>query len=190
MLIIDSWFGRLGNNILQVLRAIHYGLTHNHNSVKIPGHKMFLNQEISLNNTPDKQNIVKNNFFYLKHFNMEDPEPYIMKKYFQKYVLPIFKVQPSLENLENTDVLHIHFRGGDIFSSNPHKAYVQPPLSYYAGAAKHYNEIKLVCEDASNPCVNELMKLDNVEYKNSATEIHFKIHYFDVITVATCIYII
>ena len=32
--------------------------------------------------------------------------------------------------------------------------------------------------------------IDNVEYKNSATEIHFKIHYFDVITVATCIYII
>ena len=26
--------------------------------------------------------------------------------------------------------------------------------------------------------------------KNSTTEIHFKIHYFDVITVATCIYII
>lgn len=175
MLIIDSWFGRLGNNILQILRAIHYGLRHNHSSLKIPDHKMFTKQDIVLNRNPDVRSTIKNNFFYLKHFNMEDPEPYIMKKYFQKYVLPVFKVQPSLENFENTEILHIHFRGGDIFSSNPHKAYVQPPLSYYIDAAKHYNKIKLVCEDASNPCIKELMKLDNVEYISTTLENDLKI---------------
>ena len=55
-------------------------------------------------------------------------------------------------------------RSGDIFSNNPHNAYVQPPLSFYTNIISDYNNIKIVCEDKKNPCVNELLKSDNVEY--------------------------
>jgi hypothetical protein len=175
MLIIDSWFGRLGNNILQILRAIHYGILNKHNCIKFLQHNYFIEHEIVLHNEEDKQNTIKNNFFYLKHFNMKDPEPYIMKKYFQTYILPVFKVKPSLNEMDNTDILHIHFRGGDIFSNNPHKAYIQPPLSYYTNITKYYNKIKLICEDTLNPCINELMKLDNVEYTSTTLENDLKI---------------
>ena len=58
-------------------------------------------------------------------------------------------------------------RSGDIFSSSPHKSYVQPPLSYYKNIAKDYNTIKLICEDNKNPCANELLKQSNVECINN-----------------------
>jgi len=61
-------------------------------------------------------------------------------------------------------MIYIHFRGSDIFSSNPHKAYVQPPLYYYKQIINNYNNINLVCEDNKNPCINELLKLNNIKY--------------------------
>jgi len=175
MLIIDSWTGRLGNNILQIIRAIHYGLVNNHSNIILPFHKFITKKEIVLNDILDKNNTVKNTFFYLKHFNMEDPEPYIMRNYFQKYISPIFKVQPIITDMEDTDTLYIHFRGGDIFSKHPHKAYVQPPFSYYTTIINDYKNIKLICEDKSNPCINELLKQENVEYISNSLEDDLKI---------------
>jgi len=93
-----------------------------------------------------------------------------MKEYFQKYIKPIFKIQIETNNDVNDKKIYIHFRGGDIFSSNPHKAYVQPPLSYYKNIIKKYDSIKLVCEDKKNPCVNELLKQENVEYISNTLE--------------------
>ena len=69
--------------------------------------KIITNKENVLNDKSEKKNTVKNNFFYLKHFNMEDPDPYIMRNYFQKYILPIFKVQPIINDMEDTDTLYI-----------------------------------------------------------------------------------
>lgn len=175
MLIINSWTGRLGNNILQIIRAIHYGLVNNHNYITMPFHKFITKKEIVLNDILDKNNTVKNTFFYLKHFNMEDPEPYIMRNYFQKYISPIFKVQPLITDMGDTDTLYIHFRGGDIFSKHPHKAYVQPPFSYYTTIMKDYKNIKLICEDKSNPCINELLKQENVEFISNSLEDDLKI---------------
>ena len=34
MLIIQSWSGRTGNNILQIIRAIHYAIINSHNSIQ------------------------------------------------------------------------------------------------------------------------------------------------------------
>ena len=93
-----------------------------------------------------------------------------MKEYFQKYIKPIFKIQIETNNDVNDKKIYIHFRGGDIFSSNPHKAYVQPPLSYYKNIINDYDSIKLVCEDKKNPCINELLKQENVEYISNTLE--------------------
>ena len=166
MLIVNNWFGRTGNNILQLIRAIHYAKINNHNNIKFNKHSLLnkceiiieLDTNITINNTS-----VIDTFFSLKKFDIIDPEPYIMKKYFQKYIKPIyFNYDNKL--LISKDALYIHFRGGDIFSKNPHNAYVQPPLSYYTNIINDYNAIKMVCEDKNNPCINELLKIDKVEY--------------------------
>lgn len=172
MLIIQSWFGRIGNNILQIIRAIHYAIIKSHNSIKFNPHSLLSSNLIILENIEniDKSQI-NDTFFSLKKYNIIDPEPYIMKEYFQKYVKPIFKIQTEInKNVDDNKKIYIHFRGGDIFSSNPHKAYVQPPLSYYKNITRDYDIIKLVCEDKKNPCINELLKQEKVEYINNTIE--------------------
>ena len=172
MLIIQSWSGRTGNNILQIIRAIHYAIINNHNSIKFKNHPLLISNTITLENIENiNKSQISDTFFSLKKYNIIDPEPYIMKEYFQKYVKHIFKIQLENNNvIENYNNIYIHFRGGDIFSSNPHKSYVQPPLSYYKNIIKEYDIIKLVCEDKKNPCVNELLKQENVEYISNTLE--------------------
>lgn len=174
MIVIDSWFGRLGNNILQILRSIHFAIINNHNCIKFESHRMLCTREIkinSINSNNSNTSIIKDTFFYLKKkHNIDDPEPYIMKKYFQTYIKPIFKIPLINNNLHNNNEIYVHFRGGDIFSFNPHKAYVQPPLSYYKNIITDYNIVKLVCEDTKNPCINELLKQENVYYTSNTLE--------------------
>lgn len=168
MLFINCWFGRTGNNMLQIIRAIHYAKINNHKNIKFKYHKMLKSNDIILNDKKTNNIIIQDSFFYIKKLNINDPEPYLMKKYFQKYIKPIFKINFNRNNIFDDNKLFIHFRGGDIFSSNPHSAYVQPPLSYYTNIIKKYKNIKLICEDKKNPCINELIKLNNVEYTSNS----------------------
>ena len=172
MLIINSWQGRLGNNMLQLVRAIHYAVINSHNSIHFQQHSLLTSNIITLENIENSnKSQISDTFFSLKKYNIIDPEPCVMKEYFQKYVKPIFKIQTENNNdVTNDKIIHIHFRGGDIFSSNPHKAYVQPPLSYYKNINRDYDIIKLVCEDKKNPCINELLKQENVEYISNTLE--------------------
>ena len=172
MLNIQSWSGRTGNNILQIIRAIHYAIINNHNSIKFQQHSLLTSNIIKLENIENiNKSQINDTFFSLKKYNIIDPAPYIMKEYFQKYVKPIFKIQLENNNHVNNDkIIHIHFRGGDIFSNNRNKAYVQPPLSYYKNIINDYDSIKLVCEDKNNPCINELLKQKNVEYISNTLE--------------------
>ena len=171
MLNINSWTGRTGNNILQIIRAIHYAIINSHNSIQFQQHSLLTSNIITLENIENSdKSTINDTFFSLKKYNIIDPEPYIMKEYFQKYIKPIFKIQTENDNDVDDKKIYIHFRGGDIFSSTPHKAYVQPPLSYYKNIINEYDSIKLVCEDKKNPCINELLKQENVEYISNTLE--------------------
>ena len=170
MLTIGVWTGRAGNNILQLIRAIHYAIINNHHIINFKPHSLLTSNIITLENIENSnKSQIKDTFFSLKKYNIIDPEPYVMKEYFQKYIKPIFKIKSNII-LDDDKIIHIHFRGGDIFSSNPHKAYVQPPLSYYKNIINDYDSSKLVCEDKKNPCINELLKQENVEYISNTLE--------------------
>jgi hypothetical protein len=160
MLIIQSWSGRTGNNILQIIRAIHYAIINSHNSIQFQQHSLLTSNIITLENIENiNKSQINDTFFSLKNYNIIDPEPYIMKEYFQKYVKPIFKIQTENNNdVTNDKIIHIHFRGGDIFSSTPQNI------------TRDYDIIKLVCEDKKNPCINELLKQENVEYISNTLE--------------------
>ncbi len=67
------------------------------------------------------------------------------------------------------DELVVHIRSGDVFKSNPHRAYGQPPLSFYRliiDALRRAGEIQRVClvfEDKKNPCVSAVAEyLDHI----------------------------
>ena len=170
MLIINYWYGRLGNNILQIIRCIHFAKLKGHSIIKFNNHSLLTQNYIELKtNKMDNKTQVNDIFFSLKKYNINDPEPYLMKEYFQKYIKQIFKICVNVNYDVNDNDVYIHFRGGDIFA-NPHNAYVQPPLSYYKDIINHYDSAKLVCEDKSNPCINELLKLNNIEYISDTLE--------------------
>ena len=156
-LIIYPWNGRLGNNVLQIIRAIHFGKINRYNIIIFGKHAGFLDNKIVINNFKSNNNkpTIQNTFFYPKKLNFEDAEPYMMKQYFQHYIAPIFFVKSCINTIDNQ--LHIHIRGGDTFSTIQAN-YVPPPLSYYTKIIdeKNWNKINIVHEDTLNPCVNLL----------------------------------
>jgi hypothetical protein len=184
MIVIDSWYGRNGNNIIQIINAIYYAQIHNHTYITFPSHNLLNGNNIIIENiefavddsSRNQHNfnnqIIKNIMFYLKQdFNIDEPEPYIMKKIFTKYIKPIFKIIINPNNtINNLNEIYIHIRGGDIFGSNPHSLYVQPPLSYYNKIIENYDKVILVSEDTLNPCVNELIKNPKVKFENNSLE--------------------
>lgn len=54
------------------------------------------------------------------------------------------------------DILSIHVRSGDIFGSDPHPSYGQPPCGYYREIIEtgNWSKIFLFAEDRLNPCID------------------------------------
>jgi len=168
MLIINQWYGQNGNNILQIIRSIHYAKLNNHYKIIFPYHFLLKSQQIITNdlesNDLESNDIIHDTFFNLNKFNIKDPSPKEMRYIFQIYIKKIFNI--NFTDIQD-DKLYIHFRGGDIFGPNPHKAYIQPPLKYYKDIIKNYDDIILVCQDKKNPCINELLKNPNIKYESN-----------------------
>ena len=169
VLIINDWVGKLTNNILQVIRAIHYAITKKHSVIIFKNNKNFKSNRIILNNSKNNTNVF-NTFFNIKIMGCTDPTPLLMKEYFNNYIFNImnFKFERKIESLDN--ILHIHIRAGDIFQgSGAHSAYVQPPLKYYKDIieSKDWKKIIVVYQDLGNPCVQALK---NLKYKNISFE--------------------
>jgi len=181
MIIFNSLYGRLGNNIMQLRNIISIAIAYKHNiKINVKKLKDVFPQSVLLN------------FFNLsvieKYFNKYNNSEIITDNqtgFFDICRLPfpndIFK-----QNIEETNKilqkaflinninklpendLVIHIRSGDIFNSNPHPGYVPPPLSYYTKEIDKYKyeKIHIICEDTINPVTNELRKL----YKNAVYE--------------------
>jgi hypothetical protein len=164
MLILDGWFGRLGNNISQISNMIDIAIYYKHNIVFNKKHSLFNlllieNYFSKYNNSEVK--VSENNFYY-KNYPLEIYKKNIEER--NKLLKEVFLIK-DIKKLSENDLV-IHIRSGDIFKNNkPHPRYIPPPLSYYT---KHinknnYNKIIILCEDRVNPVVNELLKL----YKNA-----------------------
>lgn len=169
MLRINNWTGRFGNNVLQIIRALHYAINNNHYIVLFPKHRLFNSQKIIIDLNKINKITIVDSFFNLKNFFLNDPSPYEMKKIFQTYIYPLLVISLE-ENNDYLNTLFIHIRGGDIFSSCPHSTYVQPPLVYYTSVINSYENVAVISEDKKNPCVNELLKNNNVVFHSNTLE--------------------
>lgn len=159
---IKEWYGRLGNNIIQLTNAIKFSIQNNHNKIIYPKHNIFEGNEIIIN----INNNIINNEIYCKNFFTDNPVHMTLEERRDialKYLRPIISKINIINS--NKDDLYIHIRSGDIFSSCPHKLYVQPPLAYYEYIinSNNYKNIFIVAEDKLNPVINKL--LENKNYK-------------------------
>ena len=133
--IITKWFGRFGNNIMQISHCCTCAFEDN-NAYKIifPKHDYLKVTEIINNDmtacTCDKI-IKKGEFFYKDRSNILlstwKERSHIVEKYILQIVKPEFTI--------NSDsVLYdccVHIRSGDIANVNINRKYVNLPLEYY-----------------------------------------------------------
>lgn len=176
-LTISNWIGRTGNNILQIIRAIHFGIVNKYNMLLFK-HPYFSHGKVTkiiLNINKTIKNNISATFFNIKDIGCNDPNPQLMKMYFNKYLKNIFLFNKKKKYLDTDNSLTIHIRGGDIFRGNgAHSAYVQPPLKYYKDIieSKDWDKIIVVYEDSGNPCVNALREqnYENIHFTSNNLE--------------------
>ena len=163
---IREWFGRLGNNIMQVKNAIQIGLYYKYNII-LPPHNFFNTTYIVFN--PDIIN-KDEHFIYNKYdFFFNDQIDFIqntevfnlnLDKTFNM-LKNIFIIKSDPKNKFDDDDVIIHIRSGDLFSNEPPGTYICPPLSYYTDILNK-NKFKkkyILTEDLNNPCTNKLLEL-------------------------------
>lgn len=168
MIILKAWYGRLGNNIIQLSNIIHIAIAFKHNIKINVQHRFF---DVSLIekyfNKYNNSEIITDDSNFFGHqaaFSNAIFKQNIEEK--KKILQKAFLIN-NINKLPENDIV-IHIRSGDIFSSNPHPGYIPPPLSYYTKEIDKckYKKIHIICEDTKNPVVNELRKL----YKKAVYE--------------------
>jgi hypothetical protein len=175
MLIINNWYGRLGNNIKQIVNALLICLIKNENYVLINNHRFFNKKKIIINNNDyndyNDYNIMFSSPFFNKNKIYNDFQIDLLnneiyntnyKNIIKSKIKDLFIIKSN--NKLNDNDLTIHIRSGDIFGSNPHKGWVQPPLQFYINIinSKKWTNIYLISEDLKNPCTKQLLTM----YKN------------------------
>ena len=158
-----EWFGRLGNNLLQLAHVLHLA-EQTGSEVMIPAADFLDRRQWDFRSGAGTgcQIVVSNTFFY-----SSSCPTYLDKTVFPTaakrsvlltHVLPAFKV--PLE--QSGDSVVVHVRGGDVFSTSPPPTYTQPPLAFYKVVLQLPELAKLkiiLCiEDFSNPIVEILQR--------------------------------
>lgn len=163
-------YGRMGNNLLQSANAILLARALELPFVKLPKSEILQltgSRETSgLTLLANEFNTARIGGFLSGHFYSGAQVQRIgatmehRRRAIQTHLLPHLDL--PLAQAEPEGCLTIHLRSGDIFRPNPHKAYAQPPLAFYARAiedarkAWKIDRVRLVFEDRTNPCVAPL----------------------------------
>jgi|15BtaG_2_1085339.scaffolds.fasta_scaffold01115_6 hypothetical protein len=169
--IITGWFGRLGNNIQQLSNALYFC---KENEIKFHSPPHPLIKPISINFGPSGK--YSSRFFFhngpQRDFfcDLEDLDR-SRRELLQTYVVPNFTFDTSSKMPDDT--LVIHLRGEDIFNNNPHRFYVQNPLSYYKTIIDQYDKTIVVTQGGSNPIIGALATDPRVKVQSSTVQEDF-----------------
>ena len=158
-----TWFGRLGNNLLQLANVLH--LSEETRSEALVDRHPFLNKTSwNFREQHDKCQLAVTDDYFFSNVcpSLLDKTVFSVKaqrSILQEHVLPAF--QSGIYRSTHTVVVHV--RGGDVFSTGPPSIYVQPPLAFYRAVLNlpKFDGAKIIVstEDDRNPVVNALRKL-------------------------------
>jgi len=157
-------YQRFGNNVVQLVHAIHIAETSNVKTVFFPMANFSTKRiHIQVKGEPYVGQDISGTFYFeeenVKQFPGLTPLSFLDKQRIaSQYLLPILEYAPPV-NVDFDNTLFIHIRSGDIFSeARPHCLYAQPPLDYYKKIIEANAQKKLfvVYEDDANPVVNAL----------------------------------
>jgi hypothetical protein len=180
MLVIINSYGRLGNNIYQLLNIVNIA-NKEQKRVNIDNLKLKLNGIINLNNIVkefenynESSNI--NSDFMPKNLHLFNKRNINILDFFnisKKFIVPNLKI-----NINPLDIKTccIHIRSGDIFSEEGHlnSNYIQPPLAYYkkiiSDINDEYDKFIIISEkDKINPCIQGLLNYSSkIEFQSKS----------------------
>ena len=163
-LVIRKWWGRLGNNIIQLRHAIQIAIYYKYDII-MPKHPYFNTTFVKFGADKNRKNKLYDGYnFYFKH-RIKKYIPYIDDKVFQLNIKDTINKLKDILVIKNPIIsdkndLLIHIRGGDIFVT-PHVQYVPPPLSYYTNIlnSTSYDKITMISEDRANPVIDKLLQM-------------------------------
>lgn len=167
-----EWFGRLGNNLLQLAHVL-YLAEMTHSEVIVPPTD-FLNQTLwdFRKGAPQSCQIAKSDTFFYSticpaYLDRQVFSAASKRKTLQHRVLPVFQIPVR----HSRDTVVVHVRGGDVFSSTAPPTYTQPPAAFYTKVLElpEVSKMKIVLctEDDLNPVVAVLQN----QYKKKLTVI-------------------
>jgi len=175
MIVINRWYGRLGNNIFQVQNALFVALFHCHEMIQIPKHPYFNKTIIHLSVERKCLNNIQGTFYFRKKIKNIDMCCFEQNCGKVKEILSnLFSMKNIVQDLGENDIV-IHLRSGDIFRKrNGAPAYIIPPLSFFISLLEklpNKEKIIVLAEDDRNPILGELQKrYPKLEWKKQSLE--------------------
>jgi hypothetical protein len=172
---IKDWYGRLGNNLLQLAHASYFAFEQNNAStVTFPNHKhlercFIINKDLNSKSCQCSRLLeYHDNMFF---FNFDELDWYKRKCLVQKYVNDIlnFSIKENI-NIVKTDCV-VHIRSGDVRNDFTSKFYRGKPFKFYFNAIEHFlamnKNVLIVYEDQY---IDVFSQLKNTYKKNSKIE--------------------
>ena len=172
-LCISYWYGRLGNNIIQVKNALHIAFYYGYNVI-IPTHQYFKYNHLKVSNANEGEMIehiydnASRGFYFMNDIDRSINRECFNMNYdkVRDELLKLFTIDyRALDPLED-DELVLHIRSGDSICAL-HDQYIIPPLSYYTKFidSNNFKKIYILAEDTQNLCIESLKnKYSNVEF--------------------------
>ncbi len=151
---IQSWSGRLGNNLLQISNALSLAQRDRGEFVLDLPHPLlepFVVRFCEAGDAPVR--IRRGTWFYGVRVPAAE-----RRQLLAAHVRPHLRLDQGRPPLPDATLV-IHLRGGDIFAPGPNAKYVQPPLEFYRQVIEEnpFDEILLVAESSRmNPCAAAL----------------------------------
>lgn len=157
---IKEWYGRSGNNLVQILHMLVDSKNKNCCIIDNFQHPLFY----VFNNIINKDGLKENKVYewhweekFTQKMNLSD-----LKKLYNNHIKFKYKNEGPVYDIG------IHIRAGDTFHlhrKHHHPLYVQPPLSFYENiiSENKNKKISIVYEDNESPVINKLLE----KYKNA-----------------------
>jgi hypothetical protein len=186
-------FGRFGNNIVQIINAIHLARGAGVGHVIVQDIGIPMAQEpftidgitlIPIGTDPPPGLYLYGDFYYTPALG-EDVQASLSRDVLysitQTFVLPLVAMnfRDPQEQSSPRDLI-VHIRSGDIFVGKPHPDYIQPPLNFYVQVVEtllsrdQIDGVVIVSEDDLNPCVRGLdayLQSRNIPYRRQSGDL-------------------
>lgn len=157
---VKHWYGRLGNNIVQIINAF-INAKQKHTTVSFPSHPSLFLAHIANKSFTFGPNELPQNIYYDEEFPLHEQISILKEE-----IIPLLNMTTPKQETQQQSVV-IHIRSGDIWDNRRNdffKWYIQPPIEYYTTILDMHKSISTVViildhEGHHNPVAKQLMDL-------------------------------